>query len=122
VCCRRNTDTRYRVLSLAATAMRGILSALVPGGNTMNRVLTVVALSGVIFVGARALAADSMNQSTMSKRQLFAQIVGCMKKRMSANKNSSYNEAMKACKEQIRQQNDNLPSDALVASDTAANR
>ena len=88
----------------------------------MNRVATVIALSAVICVGTRALAVDSINQSTMSKRQMLAQIVGCMKKRMSANKNSSYNEAMKACKDQIKRETDNLPSGALVASDAPAKR
>jgi hypothetical protein len=58
----------------------------------------------------------------MSKRQMLAQIVGCMKKRMSANKNSSYNEAMKACKDQVKKEADNLPSGALVVSDTPAKR
>jgi hypothetical protein len=86
----------------------------------MNRVVTMIALSGVVFVGTRALAVDSISQPTMSKRQMVAQIVGCMKKRMSANKNSSYNEAMKACKDQIKKGSDNLPSGALVASDTPA--
>jgi hypothetical protein len=86
----------------------------------MNRVVTMIALSGVVFVGTRALAVDSTSQPTMSKRQMVAQIVGCMKKRMSANKNSSYNEAMKACKDQIKKGSDNLPSGALVASDTPA--
>jgi hypothetical protein len=86
----------------------------------MTRVVTMIALSGVVFVGTRALAVDSISQPTMSKRQMVAQIVGCMKKRMSANKNSSYNEAMRACKDQIKKESDNLPSGALVASDTPA--
>jgi len=87
----------------------------------MNRVVAVIALSGVICVGTRALAVDSIiSQSTMSKRQMVALIIGCMKKRMSANKNSSYNEAMRACKDQIKKETDNLPSGALVASDTPA--
>lgn len=85
----------------------------------MNRVVTIIALSGVIFVGTRALAADSVSQSTMSKRQMVAQIISCMKKRMSANKNSSYNEAMRACKDQIKRENADLPSGPLVASDAA---
>ena len=88
----------------------------------MNRVVTMIALSGVVFVGTRALAVDSISQPTMSKRQMVAQIVDCMKKRMSANKNSSYNEAMKACKDQIKKGSDNLPSGALVASEAPAKR
>jgi hypothetical protein len=84
----------------------------------MNRIMMVIALSGAIVIGTRALAADSTGQPAMSKRQLLAQVVECMKKRMSANKNSSYNEAMKACKEQINKESDNLSSGALVASDS----
>jgi hypothetical protein len=83
----------------------------------MNRMFTVVALTGVIFVGARALAADSANQPTMSKRQLIAQVVGCMKKQMSASNSISYNAAMKVCKEQMSRQSDNSTSRTLVASD-----
>ena len=83
----------------------------------MNRMFTVVALSGVIFVGARALAVDSTNQPTMSKRQLIAQVVGCMKKQMSASNSISYNAAMKVCKDQMSKQSDNSTSRTLVASD-----
>src|ERR1700716_153508 len=53
------------------------------GRIPMNRIVTVIALGGAVLVGARALAADPVNQSTMSKRQMFAHIVDCMKKRMS---------------------------------------
>jgi hypothetical protein len=88
----------------------------------MNRVVTVIALGGVICVGTRALAVDSISQSTVSKRQMLAQIVGCMKKRMAADKNSSYNEALKACKDQIKRETDDSPPGALVASDTPAKR
>ena len=86
----------------------------------MNRVVPIIALTSVMFVGAQAHAVDSMSQSTMSKRQMIVQIVGCMKKRMAANKSSSYNEAMKACKDQINKESDSLTSGALVASDTPA--
>jgi hypothetical protein len=84
----------------------------------MNRVFTVIAMTSVMLVGARALAVDSASQSTMSKRQLIAQMIGCMRKQMSADKTISYNEAMKACKDQISKQNDNSASRTLVASDT----
>ena len=84
----------------------------------MNRIFSVVAMTGVMLVGARALAVDSVSQSTMSKRQLIAQMVGCMRKQMSANNTISYNEAMKACKDQISKQTDNSASRTLVASDT----
>ena len=83
----------------------------------MNRVLAVIALIGAVFWGAQALADDSIRQSTMSKRQMIVQIVGCMKKQMSTNKTISYNEAAKACKDQINKRSDNSASGTLVASD-----
>jgi hypothetical protein len=86
----------------------------------MNRVLTVTAMSGAIFAGAQALAVDSIRQPTMSKRQMIVQIVDCMKNRMSGNKTISYNEAAKACKDQISKQSNSSTSGALVASDTPA--
>jgi hypothetical protein len=90
------------------------------GGIPMNRVAAVIALTGVIFACAPALAGDSTSQSTMSKRQMIAQMVGCMRKRMSADRHSSYNDARKACQDQINKPSDNLASGALVASDTPA--
>jgi hypothetical protein len=83
----------------------------------MNQVLTVIAMTGLL-IGAQALAVDSTGQPTITKRQLIAQMVGCMKKQMSANNAISYNEALKTCKEQINKQTDNSASPTLVASDT----
>ena len=88
----------------------------------MNRVVPIIALTGVMFAGAQAHAVDSTSQSTTSKRQMIVQIVDCMKKRMSADKSRSYNEAMKVCKDQINKESDDLSSGALVASDTPAKR
>jgi hypothetical protein len=86
----------------------------------MNRVVQVIVLIGVTFVGAQAHAVDPTSQSTMSKRQVIVQIVDCMKKRMSADKSRSYNEAMKVCKGHVNKESDDVPSGALVASDTSA--
>jgi hypothetical protein len=86
----------------------------------MNRLLSVVAASGVIFIGPIAIASESGNQSTLSKRDMIAQIVGCMKKRMSADKYTSYNETMKICKNQVNKGNDSSPSGPLVAADAPA--
>ena len=85
----------------------------------MNHVLTAIATTGLL-IGAQALAVDSTGQPSISKRQLIAQMVGCMRKQMSANNTISYNEAMKACKDQISKQTDNSASRTLVASDALA--
>lgn len=83
----------------------------------MNRISTVIAIAGVMLIGARALAVDSANQSTMSKHQQLVQIVGCMKKQMSSSNSISYNAAMKVCKAQLSQQSGDTASRTLVASD-----
>jgi hypothetical protein len=86
----------------------------------MNRIVTVIAFIGMIVLGRQALAVDDAGQSKLSKRQMIAQVVNCMKKRMSADRNTSYNEAMKACKDQVNRENETLPAGALVASDHPA--
>jgi hypothetical protein len=86
----------------------------------MNRVMTVIALAGMILLDTRAIAVDEAGQSKMSKRQMVAQVVSCMKKRMFADRSTSYNEAMKACKDQVNRENDTLAAGALVASDHPA--
>ena len=86
----------------------------------MKRFLTVVAVNCVIFVGPQALATDSANQSMTTKWQMIGQIASCVKRRMSIDKKSSYKEALKVCKDEIKHENDNSPSGALVASDTQA--
>jgi hypothetical protein len=82
----------------------------------MNRLLTVVAASGAICVAAQAPAADTDNQSTMSERQLISQIAGCMRARMSANKDGSYKDAFKACKNQLTK---GTPDTAVVSGTQA---
>lgn len=87
----------------------------------MNRlptvITTVIATMAAMCVASWAIATDSDNQSKLSKRQMITQIAGCMKRRMAADKDSSYREAMKICKNQINQGGDNLPSGAVLASD-----
>jgi hypothetical protein len=82
----------------------------------MNRLLTVIATTGVTCVASQVPAANSDSQSTMSDRQLIAQIAGCMRARMSANKDSSYKDAFRACKNQVTK---GAP-DAVVVSGTRA--
>jgi hypothetical protein len=77
----------------------------------MNRLLLTIAPTVWICVASQAHATDdSSNQSQMSKRQMITQIIGCMKRRMAADKDISYKEAMKVCK--------TPQPDVQVASDT----
>jgi hypothetical protein len=86
----------------------------------MNRLLTVITTTGALCIASQVPAADSDDRSTMSERQMIAQIAGCMRARMSANKDSSYKDAFKACKNQVTKGNDNLPPDAVAVSGTQA--
>jgi hypothetical protein len=76
----------------------------------MNRVLMLIATAGVMLVGTQAIAIDPAGHSRSSRRQ----VMDCMTKRMSANKTVSYNEAIKACKDQMKTQSDNLASNAPI--------
>jgi hypothetical protein len=76
----------------------------------MKRLVTMITAAGVMLLGVQALAADPASQSKNSRRQ----IVGCVIKRMSASKTVSYNEATKACKEQLKPQNNDLASNTPI--------
>lgn len=86
----------------------------------MTRVLTMIAIGVVMLFDAQPIAADAMSQPTINKRQTSAQVLNCMKRRMSVNKEISYNAAAKVCKNQVNNQNNNSASVAQVASDTPA--
>ena len=76
----------------------------------MYRELTVIAMTGMMFVGAQVLAGNSRNQAALNRRH----VIDCMSKRMSANKAVSYNEAAKACKDQLKTLNANLTSNPVA--------
>ena len=82
----------------------------------VSRMVTVIAVAGLLLLAAQASAADS-GQPVLSRRQMLTQVIDCMKKRMSASRTISYIEAAKACKEQLRQSESPGP---LVAADTPA--
>jgi hypothetical protein len=73
-----------------------------------------------MLTGAQAVAVDAVSQSTMRKRQMIVQVVNCMKKRMSVDREISYNAASKFCKDQVSNPSNNSVSAALVASASAA--
>jgi hypothetical protein len=89
-------------------------------GVTINRLLNLVVATGAMFVGTQALAVDSTNQPTVSKRQMIVQVADCMRKQMSSSKTVSYNQSMKACRDKINERMENSVSGALVASATPA--
>ena len=82
--------------------------------------LMMIAMICATFIGASALAVDSPRSPTATKHQTIVTMVNCMKTRMSASKTIWYNEAEKACKDQMDKQRDNSTTGALVASDAPA--
>ena len=85
----------------------------------MKRFLMCITIGGAVLAGTRATMADSTDSSKITKRQMIVQVVDCVKKRASSDKTVSYREAIKACKNQVKEQNA-ASSDALLASGTPA--
>lgn len=83
----------------------------------MNRKPAIATIAMMMFADAQSLAADSVAQPTMTKRQMILMTVSCMKRRMSLDRSISYNAAAKVCKDQISQRSGDLASGTLVASD-----
>jgi hypothetical protein len=79
----------------------------------MHQVLRMIAVSSLMLAGTQALAADPAGHAKSSRRQS----VNCIIKRMSASRTVSFNEATKACKDQMKAQGD-LASNTLA--DTSA--
>ena len=87
----------------------------------MTRVMTMIAMGLVMLLPhAPVIAADATSPATKSKHQMVVLVVNCMKKRMSVNKEMSYNAAAKVCKNQVNNQSNNPVSVAQVASDSPA--
>jgi hypothetical protein len=65
--------------------------------------MMMMAMTAAIFLGAQALAVDSISPAKLAKRHL----VECMTRRMSNDRMLSYNAATKACKDQLKIQSEN---------------
>jgi hypothetical protein len=81
----------------------------------MNQLLTGIAIGGTIFAGAHSLADEV--QSTITRQQMIVQILDCVKKRV-ATRTVSYHEAVKTCKDEVRDPGATVPPDRLLASGT----
>lgn len=64
----------------------------------MQRLCLIFTAIGLVLCGAPLLAEESANPAPISKRQL----ADCMTRRMYADRTVSYNDAAKACKDQLR--------------------
>jgi hypothetical protein len=80
----------------------------------MNRILAGIAMGGPMFVAAYALA-DDLEPGKLSRHQAIEQIVDCVKKRV-ALRTVSYGEAIKACKEEAKDQSGHAAPDLPLPS------
>ena len=71
----------------------------------MKLFLKVQAGSSLVL-GAQTIGAQPQSPAVIAKQQLSE----CMAKRMAANRNLSYNDAMRACKERMQPPKDTLAS------------
>jgi hypothetical protein len=83
----------------------------------MNRLPAVIAIAGSVLGVSSALATDPPH-SLSAKRQFVSQVIGCMRKRMAADQHISYNQAVKACKDEVTKQNDGSDAGPIVAAET----
>jgi hypothetical protein len=82
----------------------------------MKRFLTAVGWISLIFVGTDTAGASPQSAGSIAKHQLGE----CMTKRMSANKNLSYNDARRACLARLQPPKDTLASINPVETGTKA--
>jgi hypothetical protein len=80
----------------------------------MTRVPVLIGIVTLLLAGT-ASPIDWKSQSFATKRQVAGMVIDCMKKRMSRDRQVSYNEAAKQCKQEVTRQFDNPPSGPLVA-------
>ncbi len=83
----------------------------------MKRLITAVATSLAVLAAAQAFSADWKGQPLAVKRQIVTQVIGCMKKRMAADRVVSYNQASKECREEVSARFEKASAGPLVAVD-----
>jgi hypothetical protein len=88
------------------------------GRAAMKRPALAIAIGAAVLVSTQVSATDWKGRSLSSKRQVVAQVIDCMRKRMSSDRQISYNEAAKVCKGEVNRRVDTASSGPLVAADS----
>jgi hypothetical protein len=79
----------------------------------MNRIVMGIAMAGPMVLSTYAPADEQ--RAVVGKHQMLVQLVDCVKKRV-ASRTASYGEAIKACREEVREQAAGSPPETLLAS------
>ena len=69
----------------------------------MGRTVGFLAIAGLMSLSARSLAVEIVKPAVVSKQQRSVHVNVCMKRRMSASRAITYNDAMKICQSQVAQ-------------------
>jgi hypothetical protein len=77
----------------------------------MKQFMTAIGI-GAVLLGAQVAAAPPTSQSALLKRQ----INDCMTRRMGADRNLSYKDAMRTCKELLQPSRESLASNGRRVS------
>ena len=85
----------------------------------MKRLTLILAVAGSVAATSPVFASDWKAQPLAVKRQMVSQVISCMKKRMSTDRQISYNQAAKFCRETVESQLEKSTSGPLVAADTS---
>jgi hypothetical protein len=86
----------------------------------MKRLTWILATACAILATSPAFASDWKGQPLAVKRQMVAQVVACMKKRMYGDRLISYNQASKLCRDEVEARLDKASTGVLVADTGAA--
>jgi hypothetical protein len=85
----------------------------------MNRLLPGIAVLGTLLAASQTFAVDAVNSSLTTQRQSTLnqrQLKGCMIKRMAADRVLAYNDAKRACTDQLRALSDSAPRPLAAAT------
>jgi hypothetical protein len=86
----------------------------------MNRL--VIAMTCGALAASHAWAIPPSGGTASHRHQAANQVVLCMKRRMSGDRLISYNEAARACKDEVTRQIENGDFGPLVAAETPTRR
>jgi hypothetical protein len=101
--------------------IRGTATPAADEEEEMQRLTLILATASAVVAASPAFASDWKGQPLAVKRQMVAQVIDCMKKRMSSDRLISYNQASKVCRETVDGRLEKSTAGPLVAaSDTVA--
>jgi hypothetical protein len=104
---------------LKTSVIRGTGTTAADEENEVKRLTVILATTSAVAAVSPAFASDWKAQPPAVKRQMISQMISCMKKRMSNDRQISYNQAAKFCRETVESQLEKSTSGPLVAADTS---